>query len=125
MGRYIVKFRGHYMEWSTNCGGPISFGYGRDEFIDWYVSQYGPGCIKDLLESLRRVDQCGSSSWQYSCSYLVENNTAGHSKSRLTADEIYQIFCVEKGGKYNEDSFWQDKIAAQAGLGTPGLHLYS
>lgn len=96
MGRFIVKVKDYYLEWSTVTDSPVTFGMEKATFVRYYRAEYGRGGLRALEKRLERVEEHGSSAhesdgWPPD---LFKGNRAGPDESSLTEDEIYRAYCL-------------------------------
>lgn len=94
MGRGIVKIKDHYLEWSTIVDAPVTFGMSLAELEEHIRYEYGRSGLRDLPERLARVEQYGTSFIGTSVEDVLRGNRAGPDEQALTADEIYQAYCL-------------------------------
>lgn len=57
MGRYILKIKDHYLEWSTVVDAPVTFGMLLPEFKEYYRDEYGRDGYRELKHRLERVEE--------------------------------------------------------------------
>jgi hypothetical protein len=97
MGRYIIKIKDYYLEWSTVVDAPITFGMTLDEFKGYYRDEYGKDAMRRLPGRLQRVEEKGISAHDLDgIESLGKFNRAGPDESTLTLDEIYQAYCLQE-----------------------------
>lgn len=97
MGKYIVQRDGWYFEWSTVSDAPSTFGMRRGDFEAYYRDEYGRKGAEDLPSRLGRADAVGTSALDCaSAEAVISCNRAGYGETKLTLDEIVQIYCVEQ-----------------------------
>jgi len=89
MGRYIIKIKDRYFEWSTVVDAPITYGMTEDELRAYTKDEYGEEGLSRLPERLARVAQNGCSSHVESLADVIVYNRAGPNETRLTEEEIY------------------------------------
>lgn len=95
MGRYIIKLKDCYLEYSSIVDAPTTFGMSLKEFKKFYRAQYGENGIHELEARLERVKQYGTSAIPpETAESFLSGNRAGPDESELTPDEIYQAYCV-------------------------------
>jgi hypothetical protein len=94
MGRYIVKIRDRYLEWSTVTDSPASYGMDRESFVIYYRQMYGEQGMDGLRSRLERADLSGISAFGCKRENLFTYNRAGDNETTLTEDEIYQKYCT-------------------------------
>ena len=94
---YIVKLNDHYFEYSDVTDSPVTFGMALDQFVEYYIAEYGRSGFDGLEKRLERVDKHGTSShWGVSPDDLMFINRAGPDESCLTVDEIYKAYCLRE-----------------------------
>lgn len=97
MATYIVKLEDYYFEWGTITDAPLTFGMSLREFQEYYLEEYGRSGYKKLAGRLKRVEEHGTSSRMgYTPTRLLTHNRAGPERSRLTVDEILQVYCLRQ-----------------------------
>lgn len=101
MPKPIVKLsRGDqswYMVWSTIVDAPATFGMTRQELTEYVREQQGADGLRDLDQSLERVEKYGSSYFEpQSAEEVLSFNRAGYQETELTLDQIIDIYCVEQ-----------------------------
>lgn len=100
MGHFICHHKDRFFMWSSVVDAPITFGLSRNEFTSWYRAEYGKGDARiqdDLPTRMTRAIDKGTSAFMYgSLEHLVRHNHAGYGGSRLTLEQIIQIYCVER-----------------------------
>ena len=100
MGRYIVKIKDMYLEWSSIVDAPVTYGMTLEVFNAYYLEEYGRRDFEtELPERLERVERTGCSARDgHTVDSFVSYNRAGPNETCLTLDEIYQRFCVDRDG---------------------------
>lgn len=92
MGRFLIKIKDKYFEWSTVVDAPITYGMTRDECVAYIKEEYGNQGLFGLNERLEKADECGSSSRYVSTLEGIEKyNRAGPKGACLTLNEIYNL----------------------------------
>lgn len=95
MGRYIVKIRDFYLEWSTIVDAPITYGLGLVDFVAYYRGQYGAKGMEGLQARLDRADAVGISALDGSTlEGILKGNRAGEGETPLTEPELYRKYCL-------------------------------
>lgn len=118
MGHYIIKLtdegkKDYYLEYSSVCDAPITYGMDLDEFKEYYQEEYGKSGMEGLPQRLARVEAVGTS--EYSAKSVDETlvcNRAGKNETRLTKAQIVEMYCVHPEVEIEGES-WRDIIAAQ------------
>lgn len=88
MGRFIVKIKDKYFDWSTIVDAPVTYGMSLDEFREYYRKEYGHD--SDLAERLARVEAKGTSSLiDDSLKESISFNRAGDNEKQLSISAIY------------------------------------
>ena len=97
MGKYIIKIKDCYMEWSTVVDAPVTNGMRLAEFMEYYQDEYGTHGMDGLEARMERVARFGHSALgkTQSLADLLERNRAGDNEKCLTEDEIYQKYCTD------------------------------
>lgn len=94
MPKYIVKLSDKYLEYSTICDAPVTFGMSRDEMRAYLIERYGTA---EEAETDRRLDRCDaigtSSMMDTSAEDALSYNRAGPCEVTLTVDEIKTAYC--------------------------------
>lgn len=99
MGRYIIKIKDQYLEWSTVVDAPVTYGMSLTEFEEFTKEEYGQHGLMELPKRLERVERKGTSSMMdSSLESLVSYNRAGENSTCITLDEIYERYCVKREG---------------------------
>ena len=99
MPRYIIKLKDQYLEWSTVVDAPITTGMTLKAFKIYYQIKYGNSQAKYLDERLTRVERMGTShlcASNESLHLMLSYNRAGKNETTLTADQIYDFYCVRQ-----------------------------
>ena len=97
MGKFIVKIRDYYLEWSTISDAPSTFGMGYIDFLHYYREKHGYAGMEELAGRLERVSKYGTSSLDRETPEdVILLNRAGPSESKLTLDEIYRAYCLRE-----------------------------
>lgn len=93
----LVKLGRYYLEWSTVCDAPLTWGMTRAQLKELLVDR-GDGDV--VVESrLARVDKNGSSciaGGPWSADDVVLSNRAGPNESNLSKAELVYWYCVRK-----------------------------
>lgn len=96
MGRFLIRLDGdegpRYLEWSTIVDAPVTFGMTREELATHYRDEYGRAGSRDFEERMRRVDEKGTSAYDYTVADHISGNRAGPDETELTAEELYQAY---------------------------------
>lgn len=105
MANLIIKLkRGksvRYLEWSTICEAPVTWGMRYQEFLDDYECKYGVHGMIGLEERLARVREKGTSSLvDDSLEDTILLNRAGPGETTLTKRELWEKYCVLKRNDY-------------------------
>ena len=96
MPRSIIKLKDQYLEWSTVVDAPVTTGMTLKDFKVYYRNEYGEDEMRGLEERLTRVDLEGVSSRLSSLDEMLSYNRAGKNETTLTADQIYDFYCVRQ-----------------------------
>ena len=106
MPSYILKLsspRGpRYLEYSTICDAPITYGMTLAAFKQHYKREYGASSMRDLEDRLLRVEATGSSSRIHDNLYdTIRCNRAGKGETNLTLEQLVDYYVVRQGkGKW-------------------------
>lgn len=92
----------YYMEWSTICDAPLTFGRDLESFKEYHINQYGQAKMNELAERLKRVEETGCSSFTYSLDDLLNCNRAGKDETELDKEGILEKYCRNMGW-FHED----------------------
>lgn len=97
MGRFIVKLREHYLEWSTIVDAPITYGMTLDELKEYIRDEYGNEGMEQLPARLERLEAKGTSALhEQSAESAIWLNRAGPDESTLTMMGIYRHYCLDE-----------------------------
>ena len=96
MGRYILKIKDYYLEWSTVVDCPVTFGMNLDQLTRHIRHEYGANGLRDLPERLERVNQTGTSKRGGNLQDVISGNRAGPNESELDLGEIHQAYCLQE-----------------------------
>jgi hypothetical protein len=102
MGRFIIKLKDFYLEWSTVVDAPITYGMTLDELKGHIKEEYGNEGLNELEHRLTRVDTKGTSA--HADRNLIDTiwlNQAGPDERPATIVGIYHHYCL------NEE--WRDE----------------
>jgi hypothetical protein len=95
MGRFIIKIKDMYLEYSSITDSPVTFGMVLDEFKKYYKTVYGATEMHELEIRLKRVDEQGTSGYyKTTLEDFLAGNRAGPNESTLTTEEIYKAYCL-------------------------------
>ena len=95
MGRFIIKLREFYLEYSTIVDAPVTDGMKLREFTDYYKSQYGEEGLEGLPARLARVEEKGTSAFaDVDVDDTLSCNRAGPNETTLTREDIFQAYCL-------------------------------
>ena len=100
MPKDIIKLKDRYLEWDTNIDAPITTGMTLKDFKVYYQNEYGNRGMRGLDEQLARVERVGTSHLHASSESLdlmFSFNRAGKNETTLTADQVYDFYCVRQG----------------------------
>lgn len=102
MPTYIIKLDTpvgpRYLDYSTVCDAPITYGMTLDEFKTYYRDEYGRAGAKDLDDRLSRVEAKGTSSHIHAnLAALLRSNRAGRGETCLTIEQIVDYYAVRRG----------------------------
>lgn len=107
MGRVIILIKDRYFEWSTVVDAPVSPGMTLKELRRYIRRRYGTEGLSELAERLERVQAKGTSSLIHdSLEEEILLNRAGPRETRITADEIYELYTEKRadGGRGDQDT---------------------
>lgn len=110
MGRYIIKYRGLYAEWSTVVDAPVSYFMPLDSFEEYYRWMYGEDGMIRLPDRMVRVRQKGTSAIHEESAYsTMLCNRAGPEETDLLPDEIFAAFSLylPVRGMVDTDKGWK------------------
>jgi hypothetical protein len=101
MPRFIIKLhdekfnKDYYLEWSTVCDAPITYGCSLEEFEEYYRAEYGRVGYSDLEERLKRVEEKGISAHPPydDLQSLFEYNRAGDGETHLDKEGLLEKYC--------------------------------
>lgn len=98
MGHFICHHEGRFFTWSTIVDAPITFGVSREEYEEDFRIEKGlDAFVHELPARMERALAKGTSSMSHgSLEDLVGHNYAGFGGTRLTFEQIIQIYCVEQ-----------------------------
>ena len=95
MGKFIVKIKDYYLEWSTIVDGPVTFGMKIEDFKRYYRDMYGEEVMRELPLRLERVEQKGTSAIDHEdINDTIRFNRAGPREGILRINEIYKAYCL-------------------------------
>lgn len=96
MGRFIIKIKDLYCEWSTIVDAPVTY-LGTLEQLKLYIKEkYGTEGMDRLKKRLERVEERGTSSFTHgSIEEAISCNRAGDNETELSLDEIYEKYKKE------------------------------
>jgi len=93
MGRFIIKIKDRYFEWSTVVDAPITNGMTLDELHAHIKEEYGKQGLESLPERLKRVEACGTASYlDKTVTDTIRGNRAGPKGKYLSAKQIYATY---------------------------------
>ena len=93
MGRFIIKIKDRYFEWSTVVDAPITNGMRLGELHDYIKDEYGKRGLESLGERLQRVETSGTSCLvDDTMEETIRENHAGPNGESLTAEQIYEHY---------------------------------
>lgn len=98
MGRCIAYHDGLFFEWSSVVDAPVTFGMTEAELREHIATRYGAEGLSIADNRIERAKRIGTSYIDHEESFddLVNFNRAGPNETRLTKDQIVQIYMVEK-----------------------------
>jgi len=97
VGRYIIKLKDYYLEWSTIVDAPLTYGMALDEFKGYYKDEYGNDGLRDLPNRLARVEAKGTSAHdEESAESTIWLNRAGPKERPSTIVGIYHHYCLDE-----------------------------
>jgi len=102
MGKFIIKIKDMYYEWSTIVDAPVTYGMTLKELEEHIRYRYGQEGINELPKRLERVNKQGTSQYFFMLDDLFRHNRAGDNGECLTKDEIYNKFSMPQG-EVNDD----------------------
>lgn len=102
MGNFILRFDTkegpRYLEYSTICDAPVTYGMTLAEFKKHYLREYGRTSERDFGERIKRVDAKGTSSHHHSSvADTIRNNRAGKDETRVTVEQLVDYYVVKRG----------------------------
>ena len=93
MGRFIIKLKDLYFEWSTIVDAPVTYGMTLDELREYIKEEYGNEGLEQLPQRLERVKQHGTS--EYLCKSVEDIctvNHAGENEECISLEQIYELY---------------------------------
>lgn len=96
MPRYTVKLTNekeneeYYLEWSSVVDAPITKGMTRNEFIEWFKTEYGEQYVQEWLNNENNFADIEN---------FLKYNSAGENDEELTKEEIFELYCVKYRNK--------------------------
>ena len=91
MGRYIIKLKDRYFDYSTVVDAPVTEPMTLDAYRAEYCRKFGQGAIRELDQRLERVEVKGTSSHIHSSAWdTIAHNRAGPEESCLSMDEFLE-----------------------------------
>lgn len=93
MGRFIVKIKDRYFEWSTIVDAPITKGMSKRQLEEYIKAEYGRQGLEKLAERLNRVESTGTSAHGETLETVLSHNRAGPNESEISAEVIYRLYC--------------------------------
>jgi RNase P/RNase MRP subunit POP5 len=109
MGRYIIKIRDQYLEWSTIVDAPVTYGMTLQELREYIKEEYGNEGLEELPQRLERVEKTGTSAHGGDLEGTLLCNRAGLDETELTEDEIYDVYCLQKPNKRGRDRITEEE----------------
>jgi len=94
MGRGIIKIKDRYFEWSTVVDAPVMPGMTEDDLRAYIKDEYGNKGLESLGARIERCDERGTSFHGETLESVLDLNRAGEGETELTADKIYEEYCV-------------------------------
>ena len=93
MGRFIVKLRDRYFEWSTSVDAPVTYGMTADELREHIRDEYGNQGLRELPERLARVERTGCSAHDgRTAASVIRFNRAGDGETTLTEAQLWAAY---------------------------------
>lgn len=92
MGKYIIKIKDKYFEWSTIVDCPVTCGMSHEELFEYIKRTQGEQGLIQLPQRLARVKAKGTSAIDRSLNEIISGNRAGIHEEKLTIDEIYEKY---------------------------------
>jgi len=93
MGKFIIKIKDLYFDWSTVVDAPITYGMTREELEAYHLAEYGRAAHeRDFDNRMRRVMEKGTSAMSSTLNQVLICNRAGDNEAELTAEEIYEVY---------------------------------
>jgi len=126
---YLVKLidpvdnRAYYMEWSSICDGPNTYGMSLEEFAAYYRDEYGRLEFEHRFPNrMKRVEEFGTSERRETSVHgTIGFNRAGKNETVLSFEQILEHFCRHPGeGELPEGSDPYGKIPAEISLSYKG-----
>lgn len=92
MPQYICKLsdgeRPLYFLWSTIVDAPITRGYLREDFKNYYIRLYGEESAAELDRRMARVEETGTSCLDQTLEEIIGWNRAGPKETSLSREEL-------------------------------------
>jgi hypothetical protein len=117
MGRCIVKFqdqgKDYYMEWTTICDAPATYGMSLEEFTQYYGEWYGKQGLAELPERLARIGDGEGTGFhgERDIQSILCVNRAGKNETKLTREQVIAMYCRREGDIVGES--WGDIFARE------------
>ena len=95
MGKFIIKIKDRYFEWSTIVDAPVTYGMTLDELKEYIKEEYGNEGLSGLPQRLERVEKYGTSShYHESVKQLCSSNRAGENEKHISLKQIYKQYGI-------------------------------
>ena len=93
MGRYIIKIKDRYFDWSTIVDAPITNGMTAEEFEKYHRKEYGEGYHdRAFSRRMELTEKSGTSAIGQDLDWLLLLNRAGDQESEISKEEIYRRY---------------------------------
>ena len=93
MAHFIIKLKQYYYIWSSVVDAPITDSLDLEQLTNWIKQQEGEEGLRKLPERLKRVEEKGTSAFNYSSvEELISYNRAGENETHLSMDELIKEY---------------------------------
>ena len=116
MPSYIVKLQRDsqtwYLEYSSVVDAPTTFGLPLEDFTKNYLYYYGQHSKDELTQRLARVEKNGTScAFGSTPAALMSCNRAGLDETKLTLDQIIDVYCLGQPNFHGHKYDWDGECA--------------